>query len=125
MFSLIAVGIGGFFGACARYAISEGLSRFTSFPYGTLLSNVIAAFLIGLTIGAGRQSVLLPERTKMFLTAGLSGGLSTFSTFSFETVTMIEQSNYFHAVGNTLLNVCLSIIFVFAGLFLAKIIIKT
>jgi CrcB protein len=89
------------------------------------LSNIVAAFIIGLTIGVGRQSVLLPERAKLFLTAGLSGGLSTFSTVSFETVTMMEQGNYFHAIGNILLNVCLSIIFVLAGLLVAKIFIET
>jgi CrcB protein len=69
--------------------------------------------------------VLLPERAKLFLTAGLSGGLSTFSTFSFETIAMMEQGNYFHAIGNILLNICLSIIFVLVGLRVAKIFIKT
>ncbi|MDR0461250.1 MAG: fluoride efflux transporter CrcB [Nitrososphaerota archaeon] len=123
--SLIAVGIGGFLGACARYGFSKGLSRFTAFPYGTLVSNIVAAFIIGLTIGMSRQSVWLPEQAKLFLTAGLSGGLSTFSTFSLETVTMLEQGNYIHAMGNVLLNVCLSIVFVLAGLGVAKLVIKT
>jgi CrcB protein len=118
------VGLGGFFGACARYGFSRVLGRFESFPYGTLLSNIVAAFIIGLTIGVGRQSVLLPERMKLFLTAGLSGGLSTFSTFSFETITLIEQGNYFHAVGNIMLNVCLSLLFVLVGLLTAKIFIR-
>ena len=118
------MGIGGFFGACARYCFSRLLSRFESFPYGTLLSNVIAAFIIGLTIGVGRQSVLLPEHLKLFLTAGLSGGLSTFSTFSFETITLLEQGSYFSAVGNILVNVCLSLIFVLVGLFVAKMFVK-
>jgi CrcB protein len=125
MLSLIAVGVGGFLGACARYSFSRLLSRFTFFPYGTLVSNIIAAFIIGITIGMGRQSMMLPERAKLFLTAGLSGGLSTFSTFSLETVTMMEQGNYVHAIGNILLNISLSIIFVLAGLMIAKILIKT
>jgi CrcB protein len=90
-----------------------------------LLSNIVAVFIIGLIIGVGRQSILLPERAKLFLTAGLSGGLSIFSTFSFETIAMMEQGNYFHAIGNILLNVCLSIIFVLVGLLVAKIFIKT
>ena len=76
------------------------------FFHGTLVSNIVAAFIIGLTIGAGRQSVVLPERVKLFLSAGLSGGLSTFSTFSLETVTMMEQWNY-TCRGNIVLNVFL------------------
>jgi CrcB protein len=101
------------------------LNRFETFPYGTLLSNIVAAFIIGLTIGVGRQSVLLSEWMKLFLTAGLSGGLSTFSTFSFETIVMIEQGSYFHAVGNIMLNVCLSLLFVLMGLLVAKTFVRT
>ena len=124
MLKLLAVGIGGFIGSCFRYGLALLLSRFPFLPFGTLASNVIAALAIGFIIGAERQTAMLPENVRLFLTAGLLGGLSTFSTFSMETVNMIENSKYFHAAGNIVLNLCLSIIFVFAGLHLAKLLVK-
>ena len=91
------------------------------FPFGTLLSNVLAGFLIGFIIGAERHSAALPDRTKLFLTTGLLGGLSTFSTFSMETVNMLESGRYASAGANAALNVGLSLICVFAGISAAKI----
>jgi len=121
--TIVVIGLGGAIGACARYLLTKGLAAaLPHFPYGTLLSNIIAGFLIGLIIGIERQNGTLPERTKLFLTTGLLGGLSTFSTFSMETVGMIEKGSYALAGANVLLNVALSLIFVFAGLMLAKLI---
>ena len=124
MLKILAVGVGGFIGSCFRYGLTLLLSRFAFLPFGTLASNVIAALAIGFIIGAERQTATLPENISLFLTAGLLGGLSTFSTFSFETVNMIENSKYLHAAGNIVLNLCLCIAFVFAGLQLAKLLIK-
>ena len=124
MINFIAVGVGGFIGACLRYAVSRLLSRFAFFPFGTLVSNLIAAFIIGFIIGAERQTALLPERVKLLLSTGMLGGLSTFSAFSLETVTLIERNSYLQAAGNIFLNVGFSIIFVFTGLAAAKIFIK-
>jgi len=121
---ILAVGIGGFIGSCCRYGLTLLLSRFAFLPFGTLASNVIAALAIGFIISAERQTAMLPENIRLFLTVGLLGGLSTFSTFSIETVNMIENSQYIHAAGNIILNLCLSIIFVFAGLQLAKLLVK-
>jgi CrcB protein len=81
--------------------------------------------VIGFIIGVERQSSLLPENQKLFLTVGFLGGLSTFSAFSLETVIMIERGSYFHAAGNILLNVCLCIVFVFIGLQLAKMLVMS
>jgi CrcB protein len=115
------VGLGGFLGACARYTITKTLSALMPrFPFGTLLSNVLAGFLIGFIIGTERHAAALPDRAKLFLTTGLLGGLSTFSTFSIETVSMLEGGRYAFAGANTVLNVGLSIICVFAGISAAK-----
>jgi CrcB protein len=121
--TIVVIGLGGAIGACSRYLLSKGLAAaLPRFPYGTLLSNIIAGFLIGLIIGIERQNGAMPERTKLFLTTGLLGGLSTFSTFSMETVGMIEKGSYALAGANVLLNVVLSLIFVFVGLMLARLI---
>jgi CrcB protein len=122
MLNVVVVGLGGFLGACSRYGLTNLLNRFPSFPFGTLLSNVIAAFAIGLIIGAERQTGALSGRAKLFLTTGLLGGLSTFSTFSLDTVTMLEQGKYLAASGNILLNVGLCLVLVFAGFLVARLI---
>jgi CrcB protein len=115
------VGLGGFLGACARFAITRAFNMFLpQFPFGTLLSNVLAGFLIGFIIGVERQTAPLTDKTKLFLTTGFLGGLSTFSTFSMETVVMLEAGRYLPAGANTLLNVALSMLFVCAGLLAAK-----
>jgi len=121
--AIIIVGLGGFIGACTRYLLSSVLTAaLPHFPYGTLLSNVIAGFLIGFIIGLERQAPSLSEHAKLFLTTGLMGGLSTFSAFSLETVAMIEKGSYVLAGANILLNVGLGLLCAFAGLMAAKLI---
>jgi len=124
MLNVLVIGMGGFIGSCTRYVISQLVAHIPSFPFGTLLSNVIAALVIGFIIGLERQTTLFSEPTKLFLTVGLLGGLSTFSAFSMETVTMLERGRYVHATGNVLLNVGLCVLLVFAGLGLAKLTVR-
>ncbi|MDR3205022.1 MAG: fluoride efflux transporter CrcB [Deltaproteobacteria bacterium] len=125
MHSVLFVGIGGFFGACSRYLITQIMKEFfPKFPFGTLLSNLLAGFLIGFIIGFERHSASLDNNLKLFLTTGLLGGLSTFSTYSLETIVMIENGQYAAAVANTLLNLSLSLIFVVFGLIAVKILLK-
>ncbi|MDR3255417.1 MAG: fluoride efflux transporter CrcB [Synergistaceae bacterium] len=117
----LAVGVGGFCGSCFRYLISKVMVKFYPyFPIGTLVSNVLAGLLIGFIIGAERQTAMLPARVKLFLTVGILGGLSTFSTFSLETVKMFEDKNFAGAGGNIFLNVCASLVAVAAGMASAK-----
>jgi CrcB protein len=121
MLNFIAVGAGGFIGACLRYVISKALARaFPFFPFGTLLSNVIAGLLIGIIVGAERQTPLLAETGKAFVAVGILGGLSTFSTFSLETVNMIERGAFSQALLNTFLNLGASLVFAGAGMQFAK-----
>ena len=119
--SILAVGLGGLLGSCGRYLITRLLERFEfAFPISTLLSNIIAALLIGFIIGMERRMPSLSPTKKLFLTTGMLGGLSTFSTFSLETVAFLEGGQYLHALGNVGLNVGLSLVFVFAGFYIAK-----
>ncbi|MDR1061637.1 MAG: CrcB family protein [Clostridiales bacterium] len=149
MKSLLFVGAGGFIGACARYLITKALDalplRFAAgargpgaiagffmwlvagnggqkaaLPLGTLASNVIAGFFVGLIIGSGSRETALPADARLFLTTGLLGGLSTFSTFSLETAHMLESGQYAHALANAALNLGLSLLCVFAGFGAAK-----
>lgn len=119
------VGAGGFTGACLRYLLTRLLSAaLPDFPYGTLLSNIIAALAVGFILGWERQTAALPVNAKLFLTTGIMGGLSTFSTFSLETVTMLEKGRFLMAGGNILLNVALSLLFALVGMTAARIVLR-
>ena len=119
------VGIGGAMGSCLRYGITQATLRMGwVFPLGTLLSNVIAGFAIGLIIGLEAQSLCIPPRVKLFVNTGLLGGLSTFSTFSLETVRLYSEGNHLLAAGNVVLNLSLSLLGVLLGMALARMVKK-
>ena len=108
MSQLIAVALGGSFGAVLRFLISNGVYQWLGrgFPYGTLVVNVIGSFLMGLLVEAlilQRIAITLEYRAAILV--GLFGSLTTFSTFSLETVYLIEQGN----LGKAALNVGISL----------------
>ena len=124
MVNLFMVGIGGFLGSCLRYMISKLVGSFSaSFPLGTLLSNVIAGLFIGFIIGLEQNSVRISVNTKFFLTTGLLGGLSTFSTFSLETIELFKAEKYLLSIVNIVSNLGLSLLGVVLGLMVAKIVV--
>ncbi len=118
MLEFIAVGFGGFIGACLRFAVAK-LVPANVFPFPTLISNVIAGLVIGIIIGLDSHFGI-PPRTKLFLTTGMMGGLSTFSSFSLETVNLLGDGEYLLASGNIVLNVGLSLFGVAIGILIGK-----
>lgn len=110
---MIAVAIGGALGAMSRYAISSQIARTlgTGFPWGTLTVNLIGSFLMGLLAPVLLSKVSSPE-IRSFLTVGLLGSLTTFSTFSMETVALYQRGE----AGLAALNVGVSVAACIAGL---------
>lgn len=102
MVKVFLVGIGGFIGASSRYLITIVMSRFISstFPYGTLLCNIIGAFLIGIFMAISSTNNWMSDEVTLFLTTGILGGLTTFSTFSYETISLFETGAYVMASVN-------------------------
>ncbi len=122
MIEFIVVGIGGFIGSCLRFTFTKVFKYFgIMFPFGTLVSNALAGFLIGFIIVCEMQSSLISPKMKLFLTTGFLGGLSTFSTFSLETVNFFNNENYFLGICNLFLNLGLSILGVVLGMAIAKV----
>ena len=80
--------LGGAIGSGLRYLVGGLALRWlgADFPYGTFIVNVVGSFLIGLIQEVATTSQLIPESTRLFLTVGIMGGLTTYSSFSYETV---------------------------------------
>lgn len=94
--------VGGGIGSVLRYLIGLPFKQGNfSLPLGTLLANISAAIIIAITFTLANKSNLSP-RTLFFLTTGLCGGLSTFSTFSWETIQLFQQQQFTWAVTNIL-----------------------
>jgi CrcB protein len=106
---LLIVGAGGFLGAISRFVIASFVQSHSStlFPVGTLSVNVLGSFIIGFMALYFAQSVQ-PEY-KAFVMTGFLGALTTFSTFSLENITMLQNGSYTQMGLNIVLNVVLSL----------------
>lgn len=110
MLNILYVGIGGFMGSVLRYLVAIYASKLlgTQLPFGTLIVNIVGGIFIGLIMTISLNSDMSPE-LRLFLTTGLMGGLTTFSAFSYETVSLFSQGSYWLASLNIGLNLSLSL----------------
>lgn len=93
--SLLAVGCGAFLGAVLRWALGLWLNPlFPTLPLGTLGANLLGGLLMGVALGVFAHFEAVPPATRLFLATGFLGGLTTFSTFSAETVTLMLRQQY-------------------------------
>lgn len=106
---VIAVFLGGGLGSVIRYLIGRWMTQFNlGLPIGTLLANLIACLILGLTVLVFIKSPALDKLWYAFLVIGLCGGMSTFSTFSHETVQLLKSGSYFWAFLNVFLSVSMA-----------------
>jgi|SRR6056297_2749997 len=122
MFKFIYIGFGGFLGAISRYTISKWIgTKFEStIPYGTLTVNILGSFVLGFLMTFIINKTNVSPNIRLALTTGFLGALTTFSTYAYETIILIEDKNYYLAGFNILSNLLLGLIFVLLGIFLAK-----
>lgn len=99
MHSLLAVAAGGAIGAVARYLLSTQIMRMSGFgfPLGTLSVNVLGGVLMGLLVSLFALHWNAGQELRLFLTVGLLGGFTTFSTFSMETILLFERGQWMAA----------------------------
>ena len=118
---IIAVGLGGFFGAVGRYWIS-GLAQKLSdrFPLGTLSVNLLGSFILGLLATLFLEKMIVNQELRLFLLVGLLGAFTTYSTFSFETLNLMRGGEWMFAGLNILANLVGTLIAVWAGVSIAK-----
>lgn len=122
MMNYFLVGLGAAFGGSLRYWVSNLTFKFftENFPYGTLVVNVLGSFILGLLMFYFNDKELLGPELRLFLAVGFCGGFTTFSTFSYETIVLLRETQY--VLG--FLNIALNILLCLAGVFLAYLLTK-
>lgn len=110
-------------GGLLRYVVADLVQRNAKiiFPLGTLSVNVIGSFLLGFIIFFLGEREIISAEMRLFLTVGICGGFTTFSTFSYETLSLLQESEFLYASVNIVLNVVLSLIAIYLAYLLSKI----
>jgi fluoride exporter len=114
---VLAISIGAAAGALLRWQLGIGLnSLFPVLPLGTLAANLIGGYIIGLAVAYFAQAPNIAPEWRLLVITGFCGGLTTFSTFSAEVVTRLQEGQLFWAVGTIAVHVTGSLIMTLAGL---------
>ena len=112
----------GALGCLARYFLSGWVYALLGrgFPYGTFAVNIFGAFFIGLVMEFSMRSTMISQNLRIGLAIGFLGGLTTFSTFSFETFKLLEDGQFAVALANVLLSVTVCLLFTWLGIIAAR-----
>ena len=115
------VALGSAVGGVSRYALSMFIQQRASstFPIGTLIVNVTGSLVLGFVLRYALGSPSVSAEVRALLTTGFCGGYTTFSTFSYETIKLIEDGDYGQASGYVIASVVLSLVAMFVGIALA------
>jgi CrcB protein len=123
--SVFAVGIGAFAGALLRWMFGILLNPLLpALPLGTLAANLLGGFVIGAALGVFNQFQSLPPELRLFVTTGFCGGLTTFSTFSAETVTLFLRQQYGWSAAIITAHVVGSLLMTLAGIGLMRMLVR-
>ena len=122
MMSIIFIAIGGAAGSLCRYGMSNGIYLLLgrSFPYGTLAVNILGSFVMGIVYILMIERASISEELRAGITIGLLGAFTTFSTFSIETINLIESGEILKAGLNILFSVTLCVVGCWLGMNLSR-----
>ncbi len=118
----IGLAAGGILGTFARYFLSGAVHRILgiSFPFGTLVANLVGCFAIGFLAVLAEEKFLLGPTARIFLMIGFCGAFTTFSTFILETSNLTKDGESLYALANILLSVILGFLIFRLGVMLAR-----
>jgi len=122
MLNYIVISIGAAIGGVFRYGLASFIQKKVEsfFPYGTLIVNITGSFILGFVMYYLDEKEFLSPQMRLFLTVGLCGGFTTFSTFSYETLNLIKNSQFLLAAFNVLGSVFLCLIAIYLAYVLSK-----
>lgn len=112
IYQLLLVGVGGAVGSMLRYGCSR-LLNMPSFPFGTLLVNIGGCLLIGIFWGLFSRHV--NEQLRLLLATGLCGGFTTFSTFTYEGIQMLQEARWTSFIVYTAISVAIGLVATYFG----------
>ena len=120
--NLLLVGIGGFVGSIARYLVAVLFaSQVPSvFPYATLTVNIVGCFVIGVLFALSDRGNFLSPEWRILLTTGFCGGFTTFSTFSYESLRLMQDGEYLYLAAYVLLSVVIGLAATYVGIILIR-----
>lgn len=118
----IYIFIGSGLGGIIRFGLGKWISSIhsTNFPLGTFIVNILACFIVGFVIGLADSKQIISASAKMFWVVGFCGGFSTFSTFSNETLNLLQTGNHTTSFLYIALSVIVCLTFTFLGLLIAN-----
>lgn len=121
---IIIVGAGGFVGSALRFVVSGWVQRMVAssvMPYGTFAVNVLGCLALGFLGGIAEYRQVIEPGQRLFLMVGILGGFTTFSTFAFESVSLLQDAEVTRAFLNIFAQVTLGFGAAFAGFILARV----
>jgi len=124
MLKVLLVAVGGGIGATTRYLVSTWAAERlgTDFPYGTLIVNVVGCFIIGAFMVAATERFIVSPYWRLLVTVGFVGGLTTFSSYSYETFKMLQDADIMMAMYNLLANLIVGFFATWLGISAARLI---
>ena len=118
--TILFIGLGGFIGANLRYLIGVYINKYSHEMTGTLIVNITGSFLIALFYGYISEKYVVNDSLKYFFPIGLLGSYTTFSTFSYTTLILMNEGNYVRAGMNIILSFTLCLLMAFIGFWISK-----
>lgn len=124
MLGVLLVAVGGAIGSVSRYLVSNWMvARFGSeFPLGTLLVNIVGCFIIGLFMAMSSERLSMSPYWRLLIAVGFLGGLTTFSSFSYETLRLLQDADIMRAFYNVGLNLTGGFLATWLGLMISRLI---
>ncbi len=120
--NILLVGFGSMLGGIARYLVTLLAAQYSSsgFYYGTFAANITGCFLIGMVAGMAERFEFISPELRLFLAVGICGGYTTFSSFAYENILLLQQKDYAVFFIYTAASIIVGLTAVLAGLWLTR-----